>query len=207
MKRLRGKLTYANVIATLALFLVLAGGSALAASKLAKNSVGTKQIKNNAISASKIKDGAVTAKKLNAGAVGRLTGPAGAKGERGPSNGFATSLSDDPIAFTGEKQVVASLSLPVGSYILNAFALANNNDVFTEQTVDCKIIVGGDEVAHLEGASLGPNEVGDRVPLALTGGGTLSAPGVAQLSCTATTATGNFVGVGLTAVQVGSLSN
>ncbi len=70
MNRLRGKLTYANVVATLALFLVIAGGSAFAASKVGKNSVGTKQIKNNAITAAKIKNGAVTGSKIGLGTVG-----------------------------------------------------------------------------------------------------------------------------------------
>jgi hypothetical protein len=69
MNRLRGKLTYANVVATLALFLVIAGGSAFAASKVGKNSVGTKQIKNNAITAAKIKNGAITEAKIGNGAV------------------------------------------------------------------------------------------------------------------------------------------
>ena len=39
MKKLRTKLTYANVIATLALFLALGGGAALAAGSLGKNTV------------------------------------------------------------------------------------------------------------------------------------------------------------------------
>lgn len=47
MKFLRARLTYANVTATLAIFLALAGGTALAATRiLPKNSVGSKQIKN-----------------------------------------------------------------------------------------------------------------------------------------------------------------
>jgi hypothetical protein len=72
MKRLRSKLTYANVISTLALFLVIAGGSAFAAGKLAKNSVGTKQIKNAAITTAKIKDGAVTGSKIVASGLGTV---------------------------------------------------------------------------------------------------------------------------------------
>jgi hypothetical protein len=72
MKRLRSKLTYGNVVATLALFLVLAGGSAFAASKLAKNSVGTKQIKNNAVTGAKIKDGAVTGSKISLSSLGTV---------------------------------------------------------------------------------------------------------------------------------------
>jgi hypothetical protein len=72
MNRLRDKLTYGNVVATLALFLVLAGGSAFAAGKLAKNSVGTKQIKNNAITGPKIKDGAVTGSKISLSTLGTV---------------------------------------------------------------------------------------------------------------------------------------
>jgi hypothetical protein len=45
MKHRKVRLTYANVTATLALFLVLAGGTAFAATQLPANSVGTKQIK------------------------------------------------------------------------------------------------------------------------------------------------------------------
>jgi hypothetical protein len=73
MHRIRGKLTYSNVVATLALFLVLAGGTALAAKQmLPKNSVGTKQIKNNAITGAKIKDGAVSGSKIVAGSLGTV---------------------------------------------------------------------------------------------------------------------------------------
>ncbi len=45
---MRSRLTYSNVIATLALFLAL-GGGAVAALKLRKNSVGSKQIKPDAV--------------------------------------------------------------------------------------------------------------------------------------------------------------
>lgn len=69
MKHLREKLTYANVVSTIALFLVLSGGAALAASQLAKNSVGTKQLKKNAVTAAKIKNGAVTGAKVKDGSL------------------------------------------------------------------------------------------------------------------------------------------
>ena len=64
---LRGNLTYANVISTLCLFLLLGGGAAFAATKLAKNSVGTKQLKKNAITTAKIKNEALTAAKVKKG--------------------------------------------------------------------------------------------------------------------------------------------
>jgi hypothetical protein len=66
--RTRAKLTYSNVIASLALFVAL-GGAAVAATKLPKNSVGTQQLKANAVSAAKIRNGAVNRHKLAHGAV------------------------------------------------------------------------------------------------------------------------------------------
>ena len=62
---IRRHLTYANVMSTIAVFVVM-GGSAYA---LAKHSVGTKQLKNKAVTTKKIKNGAVTGSKIAAGAV------------------------------------------------------------------------------------------------------------------------------------------
>jgi hypothetical protein len=81
----RRRLTYANVVSTLALFLVVAGGSAFAATQLSKNSVGTAQLKKEAVTAAKI---AAPAKAELKGATGPqgpqgATGPQGARGERG----------------------------------------------------------------------------------------------------------------------------
>jgi len=63
MSKLRERLTYANVVSTLCLCILL-GGSAYAATKLPKNSVGTKQIKKNAVAGGKIKKSAVTGAKV-----------------------------------------------------------------------------------------------------------------------------------------------
>lgn len=64
MKPIRKRLTYANVMSSIAVFLVL-GGAAFAATKLPKNSVGTKQLKNNAVTTAKIKNDAVNGTKVN----------------------------------------------------------------------------------------------------------------------------------------------
>lgn len=71
MTSLRAKLTYANVMATIAVFIAL-GGAGYAAVKLPKNSVGTKQIKNNAVTAAKIKPGAVTGSKIDLSTLGTV---------------------------------------------------------------------------------------------------------------------------------------
>src|SRR4051794_22467761 len=77
----RQRLSYSNVIATMALFIAL-GGVAVAAG-LPKNSVGPKQLKRGAVTAAKIRKQAVTSAKLANGAVtiGKL-GP----NSVGPSN-------------------------------------------------------------------------------------------------------------------------
>jgi hypothetical protein len=75
MKRFLPRPTYANVVSTLCLFLLLGGTSALAATQLAKNSVGAKQIKKSAVATAKIKNAAVTTSKLadNAVTSGKIT--------------------------------------------------------------------------------------------------------------------------------------
>jgi hypothetical protein len=79
-QQLKDRLNYANVVATIALFVAL-GGGAMAASHIGKNSVGAKQIRKNAVTAAKIKKNAVTAAKIKKQAVtaakvknGSLTG-------------------------------------------------------------------------------------------------------------------------------------
>jgi hypothetical protein len=62
-KRLR-KPSPALAISLIALFVAL-GGTSYAATRLPKNSVGTKQLKNNAVTGAKIAGGAVTAAKIN----------------------------------------------------------------------------------------------------------------------------------------------
>lgn len=72
MHRVHGKLTYANVMATIAVFIAL-GGASYAAVKLPKESVGAKQLKK----------GAVTPAKLSKASTATLTGPAGPQGATG----------------------------------------------------------------------------------------------------------------------------
>lgn len=56
---MRSRLTYANVVSTIALILAIGGGAAFAASK-----IGTREIKANAVTTGKIAPGSVTSKRL-----------------------------------------------------------------------------------------------------------------------------------------------
>lgn len=69
MEQIRKRLTYANVMSSLAVFLVLGGASAFAAAQLGRNTVGPNQLKRNAVSAAKIEKGAVTRAKIKKNAI------------------------------------------------------------------------------------------------------------------------------------------
>ncbi|HET6997309.1 MAG TPA: hypothetical protein VFI03_01840 [Solirubrobacterales bacterium] len=65
MKQIRKRLTYANVMSSIAVFLVLGGAMAVAAS----TKIGSKQLKANAVTTGKIKKSAVTTAKIKDNAV------------------------------------------------------------------------------------------------------------------------------------------
>jgi hypothetical protein len=114
VKQIRKRLTYANVMSSIAVFLVLGGATALAAG-LAKNSVGSKQlkknavtsakIKNNAVTTSKIKNGAITGAKVNAGTLGTVPNAAHA-GSADTANSANTAKSADTANSAGNANAV-----------------------------------------------------------------------------------------------------
>lgn len=79
MKQIRKRLTYANVMSSLAVFLILGGGAAFAAKLvLPKSSVGAKQLKRNAVTSPKVKNHSL--RRIDF-APGQL--PRGSKGDTG----------------------------------------------------------------------------------------------------------------------------
>jgi hypothetical protein len=93
---LRSKLTYANVIATLALFLAL-GGGAWAATSLPKNSVGNAQLKNGAVTGGKVRNGSLVAGDFASGQLpAGPAGPAGPKGDPGETGPRGRGVQGEP---------------------------------------------------------------------------------------------------------------
>jgi hypothetical protein len=100
VRTIRSKLTYANVMSTIAVFLLLGGGVAFAATKLGKNSVGTSQLKNGAVTAAKVKSGSLMASnfapgQLPAGKTGAagVPGAQGVPGKEGPQGPGASQIT------------------------------------------------------------------------------------------------------------------
>jgi hypothetical protein len=83
MRRLRERLTFGNVTASLALFIAL-GGTSYAAITLPRNSVGTNQLRTGAIRSVDVKDRSLEARDLSLKARRFLKGQKGERGERGP---------------------------------------------------------------------------------------------------------------------------
>jgi hypothetical protein len=77
-QRPRRRISFGNVVATLALFIAI-GGVSWAATSLPKNSVGKKQLKSNAVVSSKVKNGSLAAGDFKGGQL-----PAGPRGKQGP---------------------------------------------------------------------------------------------------------------------------
>ncbi len=140
--RLRPRLNYANVIATIALFAALSGVAVAAG--LPKNSVGPNQLKRGAVNAAKLKRNAVTSAKLAPKSViaGKLGPNAVTPGNIG--NGAVTS------AKIAANAVIAS-SIKNGVITTNKLANAN---VTTAKLADGSVTNAklGPEVAPLLGA-------------------------------------------------------
>src|SRR3954467_13821640 len=108
LARVRARLSYANITATLALFIAL-GGTTYAAATLPRNSVGNAQLRSNSVTAAKIRSSAVSSSELRDRSVGvrdiatsaRTSlrgsqgpqGPAGPAGPAGPGTGDRAAVT------------------------------------------------------------------------------------------------------------------
>lgn len=195
MDFLRRHLTYANVAATLALFLGL-GGAAYAATQLPRNSVGTAQLKPQAVTAGKIAkktrrqlQGArgpagaqgpqgKTGKQGPKGATGArgAQGPRGDRGEKGePGTGPAFEVFGADKAITSTVAPVVAENLAAGAYVVSANVVV---EATATSTVTCTLTEGGEAVASLA--------AGETTTLSLSVVRGLGSAGSATLNCSAT---------------------
>jgi uncharacterized low-complexity protein len=212
MARILDKLTYANVVATLALFVAL-GGASYAATQLPKNSVGPKQLKKNAVTGPKIAKGAVTKAKLAADAKAALTGPAGPKGDPGatglkgdqgtpgPSEALTAEAPEESLVDAVDPTEIASLTLPAGQWIL--FADFSPEGASGEPSAICDARIGG----VLKRTSRTQLAVGKQASLTVIEPVSLSAATEATILCEANSGTFRVYGEETTvvALRVGAL--
>jgi hypothetical protein len=224
MQRLRKKLTYANVISTLCLVLLVGGGSAYAATQLAKNSVGTRQIKREAVTPAKLSK---ATKAALAGTPGRV-GPQGAKGARGEkgekgargekgdqgvkgergepgprgTSKAVTKFVRGAVAWSTTFTTVASVNLEAGSWAVTATGLAENLNNTSNSGAECRLQLGTTTIDESGEIYLAEFALpGTKVPVALTGAGTVGAPTTAELQCLAVYG-GQVIDPAITAIRV-----
>ena len=163
MKRFRPRLTYANVIASLALFIAL-GGAAVAAG-LPKNSVGPSQLKKGAVTAKAIRKQAVTSGKIAPKAV--VAGKLGPNAVL-PGNLGAGIISTDKIsagAVTAEKiknNVVTTNKLNNGAVTSQKIA---GNGIATNNLAEGVVTTGKLANNSVTAAKLAPGVLGNVNPL------------------------------------------
>ena len=107
--RLSSRLTYANVLATCALFAALGGTGFAAVTQLANGSVKTPKIANGAVTAAKVANGAVTAPKIANGAVVAGKIGAGAVGTTQLAAGAVGAAQIAPTSLTADRFVAGVL--------------------------------------------------------------------------------------------------
>lgn len=137
MKQIRNRLTYANVMSSLAVFLILGGATAFAAikkvganeikansiktGKIVKEAVTAGKLKNGAVTETKIADGAVTTNKIadNAVTTGKIAKEA-VTGEKLATNAVtATKIADEAVS-SGKLQNASVNGSKVADRSLNA---------------------------------------------------------------------------------------
>ncbi len=159
MKAIRKRLTYANVMSSIAVFAVL-GGVAVAATQLPKNSVGTKQLKKNAVVSAKVKDGSLLKNDFKAGQL-----PAGAQGPKGdpgaqgaPGSPGATNViarrTVEPAIGTGT-QATTTADCETGEHLVGGgagFVVAGTNAYDFPATLHGSVPTGADGKPVQDGA-------------------------------------------------------
>jgi hypothetical protein len=207
---IRRHLSYANVTATLALVFAMSGG-AMAAKHYLINSTG--QINPKVLKTLRGRTG-----RPGLTGIEGPSGPAGAPGPSGPvvgSKAFNSNSLEVDLWFplvSEQRMTVASLSLPAGNFSVFGKLIANNAGGFppgSPPIVRCELLLGGTVIdPGYSGLALGgggPGADTNRHTVALSGIGSLSSPGTAEIICKVNDVYGKYQGRSITAIQVGSL--
>jgi hypothetical protein len=180
---LRGKLTFANVMSVVAVFISL-GGVGYAATKLPKNSVGTRQLKVGAVTGSKVRDGSLTGADIAESTLGTVpsaatAASAGHAGSADSANhadsadsaGHATSADSATHATTADSATSAThaTSADSATHATTADSAANADEL---GGITASGYLGAGAIQRLES---GPLTQGDEVQLMSAGDLTLRA--------------------------------
>jgi hypothetical protein len=163
--RRRPRLSYANVMATVAVFLAL-GGTGYAALRLPRNSVGNRQLRANAVTSGKVRNASLRAIDFKPGQL--PAGPRGAKGATGSKGSTGSRGPTGPTGPAGPVVVAAAgstLGAPAaspdqtfastvvttkaaGPLLITSLGTVSSTCAVAPCTADVGIYVDGQPVAH-----------------------------------------------------------
>lgn len=198
MSWLLHRLTYANVMSTIAVFLCL-GGVAWAAT-LPANSVGRTQLKKNAVTGAKVKNGSLTSADFKAGAVpAGAQGPAGPTGPSGTGPAYVGARDGSSLlsVFSSFLTVVSTPTLPAGSYVVTGRANVIGGGGVTNVLI-CSMLE--DVAQNFTVAN------GGVVPLTLHSTTTLTAPGTVSLACSKSAGSPDIAQASIVATRVTAIN-
>jgi hypothetical protein len=213
--RIRSHLTYANVMATLAVFLVLGGGTALASYVISSNSqVGPGTISGHkpptgdhanviagSVNGQDVADNSLHGADIAESTLGKV--PSAAKANDAFST-FHDGQLDLPDSIGAPTNPIADLSIPhAGNYVVTATLEAFDSALSAHGGGFCILSVGGD--SDRKGFTLDPDYPES---LTLQAVHTFNGGGLATLSCS-DAGSGPMVAeyIKITAVQVNNLTN
>jgi hypothetical protein len=197
------RLNYANVMATVAVFIAL-GGTGYAISKLPKDSVKAKQIAKGAVKSPEVKNGSLRSGDFADGVV--TAGPAGPAGPPGPTfgdtqNGGVIGSSSNPVANPEFSFLQTDITTPAAGKLFVMYSGYESSSGDSGLEIDCSsglptvgIYVNGTPVP---GTKI---HLPDNAPVEVTEFGVTNAAvpaGANELALGADCATGNFSSAGI----------
>jgi hypothetical protein len=203
------RITFANVAATTAVVLAVAGTGG-AAYALGANTVGSPQIKNESILGKDIKNGQVSTMDVKDGTIAGVDIKPGTRAGFGPGDAFLDQkLTHNITSANAASETVLSLDLPAGEYVVQAsFGLRNTSADTRDFT--CRIQNAVGEFTGVIAASKARINATDLHSVALTGAVDVdsAANSPVTLTCVGNPAdwSGQLTEPRLVAVEVGTLT-
>ena len=202
MRRIFGNGSYANVTATLALVIAL-GGTSYASIKLPKNSVSSLQVKDRSLLKKDFRPGQLPAGKRGP------AGPAGPAGDSGAGGGssavFNRAEGADGLVPGAGDQVIQSMNLPAGNWVVTAKFIAENATAVPGGVLSCRLTLGGAVIDTL-GPGVGIDFDQGATSNTLTGAASGGGPAAVICNTSNTVSAGSYRARSMTAVSAGSVA-
>lgn len=191
MTQIRRRLTYANVMSSIAVFLVLGGATAFAAKK-----IGSNEIKGNSITTGKLKKNAVTASKIKSNSIttAKIANAAVTNGKLADGSVTVTKLASGFVVPTAEKLSRSANISSNGTVLAGSLGIAQANVSKTGTGFYC---ISGLNPAPVGGvATVDYSEAGSEVTIQFDTGAGPVCPAGTQAFVNPRNGTGNPVDAG-----------